>query len=228
MQVDRAWRLLCYFNLYVNLWPLWDSWKLFTLISPDPTFFPKWKVGVNLYVNLWSLWDSWKLCTLISPDPTFFFKWEVGVNVIDMPPDPESRSRVINYFLFALSLTLERLVRQLLNFNTSERNDTAPWRTTSLLTTVEVLPVFHSYSILKKLFSLVFYSIDYIVESGLWPHCLFIQVRIKLVSENDTSTMLRKLYVHFLNLNRENLNKQVFSNRNVIFTALFLACRLMT
>ena len=167
MQVDRAWRLLCYFNLYVNLWPLWDSWKLFTLISPDPTFFPKWKVGVNLYVNLWSLWDSWKLFTLISPDPTFFFKWEVGVNVIDMPPDPESRSRVINYFLFALSLTLECLVRQLLNFNTSERNDTAPWRTTSLLTTVEVLPVFHSYSTLKKLFSLVFYSIDCIVESPL-------------------------------------------------------------
>ena len=39
--------------------------------------------------------------------------------------------------------------------------------------------------------------------------------------------MLRKLYVHFLNLNRQNLNKQVFSNRNVIFTSLFSACRLI-
>ena len=74
---------------------------------------------------------------------------------------------MINYFLFALSLTLECLVRQLLNFNTSERNDTVPGRTTGLLSTVEVLPVFHSYTILKKFFSLVFYSVDCIVESPL-------------------------------------------------------------
>ena len=150
---------------------IFDHYEILGNCSPSflrtQHFSPKWKVGVNLYVDLWSLWDSWKLFTLISPDPTFFPEWQVGVNVIDMPHDPESRSRVINYFLFALSLTLECLVRQLLNFNTSETNDTAPWRTTSLLATVEVLPVFHSYSILKKLFSLVFHSIDCIVESPL-------------------------------------------------------------
>ena len=121
--------------------------------------------SVTLYVNLWSPWDSWKVFTLVSPDTTFcpIKNWKVSVNVINMPPDPESRSRVINYFLFALSLTLECLVRQLLNFNTSERNDTVRGRATSLLSTVEVLPVFHSYTILKKVLQPSFLL--------CWLHC---------------------------------------------------------
>lgn len=109
---------------------IFDHYEILGNCSPSFLRTQHFSLSEKLELICMLIFDHYEILGNFSPSfprtQHFSLSEKLGVNVIDMPPDPESRSRVINYFLFALSLTLECLVRQLPNCNTSERNDTAP------------------------------------------------------------------------------------------------------